>query len=90
MKGWVVEALSSNSALPEAVTGGGGRGRGDDSDEEDDEEEEPLDQVQRQQQKHDIVSTRIPYRTLVVCGVESLPTIGVPRTRPSGGEEGGG
>lgn len=39
----MVQALSSNSALPEAVTGG--RGRGDDSDEEDDEEEEPLDQV---------------------------------------------
>ncbi|CAM9283936.1 unnamed protein product [Ectocarpus sp. 8 AP-2014] len=51
---WVVQALSSNSALPEAVAGGRARGGGgggdawrDDSDEEDDEDQEPLDEVLR-------------------------------------------
>lgn len=54
---WVVQALSSNSALPEAVAGGRARGGGggggdawrDDSDEEDDEDQEPLDEVPRSQ-----------------------------------------
>ncbi|CAB1102068.1 unnamed protein product [Ectocarpus sp. CCAP 1310/34] len=52
---WVVQALSSNSALPEAVAGGRTRGGGggggdawrDDSDKEDDEDQEPLDEMLR-------------------------------------------